>query len=124
MPYPRVDASQTPIIDLSKATKLQDVEFQCKESNVQWIAAALHTAGSKIIHQVSIGHEAFSYVSRQECSDLDSSLVHLMTSHPLRLKIVHEPMDVPEGAVAYLLPQITKRGVVDVVESPPSQPDV
>jgi hypothetical protein len=88
------------------------------DSSIQWIPAILRTVRFKNIHQISIGfaRKALTRLSRAECSDLDSLLAHFQTSHPFRLKVIHEPGDDPEGLVAQLLPKTTKRGIVDVVE--------
>ena len=118
-----VDVSVTPSLVLSKATKLRDIMFRCKKSNVQWITASLHTVQSKHIQQVSLelSLDVFWRTSHQEWTDLDSLLVRFWTSHALRLKVMYESRrgwgDQREH-VARLLPELMRRGVVDLVEYP------
>jgi len=45
---------ETPPLDLSKATKLKDVEFACRKSDIQWIAMTVQTATSKSLRQITV----------------------------------------------------------------------
>ena len=114
----RVDSS--PSIDLSRTTKLRDVEFLCVEPSIQWITNTLRTAESKQIRRISIGlfRGGLMRLSPQECSDLDPLLVHFWTSHSLRLKVMHDYTGSPEAALAWLLPQTMSVAVVDLVKYP------
>ena len=115
-----------PSLDLSKATKLKEVVFNYYR-NIQWITTAIKTIESKNLQQIAI----FSYAStpisfqikeavRQEWQDLDHQLVQLWTSHSIRPKIMYRRgqggADEARGLVQRLLPELTRRGAVDVVE--------
>ena len=120
----RVDPSSS--IDLSKATKLRDVELICVEPSIQWITNTLRTAESKNIRQISIGlfRGGFMQLSPQECSDLDSLLVHLWTSRSIRLKVMHESTYDPEEDLVRALPQCMSVGALNVVECPHMPPPI
>jgi hypothetical protein len=49
-----VDTSEMPPLDLSKATKLKDVEFRCGRPNIQWITMTLQSIESKNLQQIII----------------------------------------------------------------------
>jgi len=116
--------SGVPSLDLSKATKLKDVEFRCGKPDIQWIIMALQTIESKNLRQITIDLYALSVrqigeTVSQEWLDLDRLLVRLSTSHSIRPKITNGKWD--GGAnlgsiVPILLPELTRRGAVDVAE--------
>ena len=114
--------SVTPL-DLSKATKLKDLLFRCGGSNVQWIAMALRTVQSKHLQQITIHPCAASARLSgepvpQEWQDLDRTLLQFWTSHSIRPKIVYDPgkgVNDIRGLAPSLLPELTRRGAVDLV---------
>ena len=57
----------------------------------------------------------------QEWRDLDRTLVQFWTSHSIRPKVMYVPWmgqnNLGDG-VPILLPELTRRGIVDVVEAP------
>ena len=120
---PYADAFGVPSLDLSKATKLRDIVFRCKNSGVQRVTAALHTIEPKNIEQISLelSHYIFWRTVHQEWLDLDSLLVRFWTLHSLRLKVTYESRrgwgDRRE-TVARLLPEVMRRGIADLVEQP------
>ena len=114
-----------PSLDLSRATKLKDVEFNyCR--NIQWITTTIKTIESKNFQQITIsyGNTPISFKIKeavlQEWQDLDHLLVRLWTSRLIRPKIVYRREeggeDEASGLVQRLLPELTRRGAIDVVE--------
>ena len=120
--------SETPLIDLSKATKLKDMEFRGRDStSIRWITVALQTVKSKNLRQITI-HSPLTIpdpageVARREWQDLDHLLVQFWTSNSIRSQVMYEPeegrKDITDHASS-LLPELTRRGLVDLVEFPP-----
>jgi len=108
--------------DLSRATKLKYLVFQCNQPNVQWVTMALQTANSKDVQQITLrpDHYAFRHSIHetvyQEREDLDRLLVQFRTSRSIRPKIVYEMEVDEEDLTRYalnLLPELTVRGLVD-----------
>ena len=100
--------------------------FRCGGPDVQWIATTLHTVEPKNLQQISIAlpgpalisHTTLETVQR-EWVDLDCLLVQFWTSHSLRPKVMYEPTKRGRDLrnhVARLLPELTRRGVIDLVE--------
>jgi hypothetical protein len=113
-----------PSLDLSRATKLKDVEFRCERLSIQRTTMALQTLKSKNLRQITIHPDAtlanpIGETVHREWQDLDHLLVRFWTSHSIRPKIKYE---LREGGndlrdlVPSLLPELTKRGLVDLVE--------
>ena len=102
--------------------------FRCRVPNVQWVAAALRTVESKNLQQVTIrlyptirGEEA----DHLQLQDLDSTLVQFWISHSVRPRFVYAPEDGESEKdtrdhVSRSLPELTRRGLADVVERPVS----
>ena len=118
-----VDTSGTPPLDLSKATKLKDLSFRFGWSDVQRITMTFQTAQSKHLQQITIyprGNFA-NPVEETVClgwQDLDRLLVQSWTSHSIRPRIMHgvgEEQDVSRLLASRLLPELTRRGLVDLV---------
>jgi len=112
-------------LDLSETTKLEDVEFRCSEPNVRSITMALQTAKFESLQRITILADATTFANPieeticQEWQDLDRLLAQLWTSHSVCPKVTFKKIkgwggfrDVPPS----LLPELTRRGVVDVVE--------
>ena len=118
-----------PLLDLSNATKLKDVEFQLYELKVGWINTALHTATSKSLYQITLCFPNSSLLdiipnlikegSCLEWQDLDHLLVQLWTIHSVCPVFTYEKMEGWIGSgvlVPKLLPELTSRGIVDAPE--------
>jgi hypothetical protein len=118
------DKSGRPSLDFSKATKLKELVFRCGEPNVQRIVMALQTVQSKSLQQITIHpYGAFAIpvkeAVRQEWQDLDHLLVQFWTSLSIRPRIACEAGIGGDNLRAYvpnLLPELTRRGLVDLVE--------
>ena len=113
-----------PPLDLSKATKLEDVKFYSSGPNIRWIVMALKTVGAKSLRQISIHtvagfHDPIEETVRQEWQDLDRLLVELWTSRSIRPSVVYtegEEGDNLTELVVNLLPELASRGAVDALE--------
>jgi hypothetical protein len=125
-------------IDLSKATNLKEVVFQCGSLSSEWVTMTLETIGSRhrdlqricihIPHILSYAiQEDGITIEQTEVANpgtrwlgLDRLLVQLWESRSIRPKVVYpRAMDGKRGLRAwagYLLPEITKRGIIDLVE--------
>ena len=114
--------SEMPLLDLSKATKLKDVQFWCERPNIQWITMALQSIESKnlqqiIIHCSSLFRNLIGETAHQAWRDLDRLLVQFWTSRAIRPKLEYEAGgDDLKGLVPSLLPELTRRQVVDLLE--------
>lgn len=128
-------------LDLSRATKLKGIVFRCETLDGGWITMALETISSKHrdLEQISIHipcvlgavtDENFAVVERameeaepgMRWSDLDRFLVQFLESHSIHMTIVYPRpeekcgMREMEEWARCLLPELTGRGIVDVVE--------
>jgi len=113
--------------DLSKATKLKQLVFECTRSNTQWVTMALQTVESKDLQGVALhpNPDIFTYLEmntepiRQQWHDLDHLLVQFWTSHSIRPKVTYRTgwggIDTRDY-VPSVLPELTKGGLVDLVE--------
>ena len=89
--------------------------------------AALRTIESKDLRQITIHLNTppglkNSTLDQQDWRDLDQLLVQFWTSHSIRPQLVYSPNS--EGrdtrdSVPNLLPELTERGLVDLVEYSP-----
>ena len=121
---------RTAPLDLSVATKLRDLVFQCTGVNVRWVAMALQTVESKDLQWVTLRPDIPTSVDviegtvREEWQDLDRSLVQFWTSHSIRPQVIYSPVsgvkDIRDHA-SNLLPELTRRGLVDIVRVYPSR---
>jgi len=127
----RPDVSGMTELDLSEVTQLRDVSFRFTRPNVKWISKALHTARSGNLQRISlepprhrnlaVGAAAWERV-HQEWVELDQLLVQFWASHSLRPRVTYEPGRFGEEMrvyVAGLLPELTRRGIIDLVQCPP-----
>ena len=112
-----------PPLDLSRLTRLKEVVCVSGPS-VQWITTTLQTAGSTNLQQIIIRSSTTTEASiaelvYREWEDLDRVLLQLWTSRSIRPKIGYQGRkggcDLRE-LVLKLLPELTSRGVVDLVE--------
>ena len=110
-------------LDLSRLTRLKEV-FLRPGTNVRWMIGVLQTAESTNLRQITIrfplelgtwAEERF----HQDWQELDHALLQFWTSHSIRPRIeywrVDEECELKELA-SRLLPELTGRGVVDLVE--------
>ena len=116
--------------DLSKATKLRDLMFLGRRSNIHWIIAALQTVKSKDLQQITIRlhtatlRNSTEETDLQEWQALDRLLVQIWTSHSIRPRLMYAPNSGGRDTrdrIPSLLPELTRRELIDLVEySPPS----
>ena len=119
-----VDASGKPPLDLSDATKLKELLFRYTRHSVQWIAVALQTVQSKNLQQITI--QPYGAIANpvkdtvsQEWQALDHLLVRFWTSHSIRPRIKYKGGrggDRLKAIIPSLLPELTRRGLIDWVE--------
>jgi hypothetical protein len=118
------DVPEIPPLDLSKATKLKDVQFRCGTPEIQWITMALGSIESKNLQQIFIHfYPIFTiYIGEmayQDWGDLDRVLVQFWTSHSIRPKIKYDAgreWNNLNSLAPSLLPELTRRQVVDLLE--------
>jgi len=112
-------------LDLSKATKLKYLVFVRMEPSVQWITTALQTVKSKNIQDITIYPfgalpETIEEADYQEWRDLDRLLVQFGASHSIRPRIMYvvgmRGKDM-RNYVSSLLPELTRRGLVNLAEA-------
>jgi len=91
--------------------------------NVEWISKALQTARSRNLQRISLELpcrliEATVWETvHQEWADLDQLLVEFWASRSLRPKVMYEPGKSGEEMRDYvigLLPELTRRGIIDL----------
>ena len=105
--------------------KLKGLAFHITQLNVQWITVTLQTVESKDLQRVTIySHAPFPTQIEDTISrawrDLDRLLVQFWTSRAIRPKITYEMGK--EGSdlrdlAPFLLPGLTKKGVVRLIRS-------
>jgi hypothetical protein len=114
-----------PPLDLSKAIKLRELSFRCGGPNIQRITMALRTVRSRDLQQITIhlyttSANLITEAVRQEWQDLDRLLLQFWISHSIRPKITYEAdkrWDDLRASASGLLPELTKRGLVDLVKN-------
>jgi hypothetical protein len=115
--------SRRPPLDLSKATKLRDLSFRCERPNTRRITMALQSVKSENLRQITI-HPSGTFArpigpaEPREWHDLDRLLVQFWTSHSIRPTIRYKAGERGRdfGRLArLLLPELTERGLVDLV---------
>jgi hypothetical protein len=128
LPFP--DELVLPSVDLSKATKLKDVVFQPGLRRVEWVIKALQTITPEhrdlrqlmihiprnltVVGFVANCEEAVGEQAHGQWLDLDRLLVQFWESRSIRPKVVYTAGLGMRNFVESLLPEIIKRGVVDV----------
>jgi len=115
----------TTSFDLSTATKLkEDLVFRCAQPNVQWVTRALQSIKSKDLERITLLPSPFIFRTIQEADyqewwDLDRLLVQFRTSCSNCPKVVYDvglgEKDL-RGYAGSVLPELTRRGLVDVVK--------
>jgi len=78
-------------LDLSKATRLRDLVFRCRVSNIRWIVTALGTVKSKNLQQITIRLYPTiikGLTEEADPQDLDRMLVQFWISHLIRPRFI------------------------------------
>ena len=101
-------------LDLSTATKLKDVVFSSNWS-LQWVNTAIESIRSRDLERVTI-ESWHILVDYREWGVLDRLLVQLWTSRSIRPTVSFSRESKMIGLVPKLLPELTKKGAVDVFE--------
>ena len=116
------DSSAAASFNLSTATKLKYLVFQCGRANVQWITEALQTVESKSLQQITVRPYFPRMITELYCQqwhDLDWLLVQFWASHSIRPRVTYQA-EVIKNDIRYyalsLLPELTRRGLVDLVK--------
>ena len=118
-------------IDLSKVTKLKDVVFRPKPRWIGWVITALQTITPEhqdlrritiyIPHYLTLAvaltnlRQTIGETDCEKWLDLDRLLVQFWEARSIRPKIVFQT-DEGMGDIGCLLPEITKKGVIDIFE--------
>ena len=128
---PPLNGPGSPSFDLSKATKLRNAVFRPDLRNAEWVSTALKTITPEHrgLQGISIYVPCLTFAgggnARQLAGeagyrqrlDLDRLLVQLWESHLIRPEAVLERwVEVVSNSVGRLLPEMTKRGIIDLVE--------
>jgi hypothetical protein len=119
-------------IDLSKATKLKDVVFRPEPRRVEWVITTLQTITleHRDLRQISIHlpdyltlavalinlRQTTGEAGFEEWLDLDRLLIQFWESRSIRPNVKSVTGGGMRDCIGLLLPQITKRGVIDILE--------
>ena len=125
----------TTSVGLSKATKIEEAVFRCATLDPSWIILALRaiTSEHRDLQRITIHisrlirfaappantRELVGEEISRQWKDLDHLLAQLCESRALCLKIMYrtlEEMGAMRGEVAVLLPEITERGIIELVD--------
>ena len=119
---------ESPLSDLSKATKLNDVTFRLGSWSVKWIVRVLQTITTehRDIQQISIRIPFFLTFVRVpmrtieerapgQWPGLDHFLVQLWESRSIRPRVVYTARRDMRDLAGRLLPEISKRGIIDLI---------
>ena len=115
-------STKPPPLNLSNATRLKNVELRW-DTPVQWITRTLQTAKSQCLRRVTIfAPPSFTNSAQgtlhQEWEELDHVLVQLWTSRSIRPKFKYKETSESDDTgtkLRDLLPELTRRGIIDVV---------
>jgi len=115
-------------VDLSKGAKLKRVIFLRKNnrSTVKWIAMTLRTVESRNLQNITLFTNdslpaTVGEAALQEWKDLDRLLVQFWTSHSIRPEVVYRARTWGKdlrSIASSLLPELSRRELVDLVETP------
>jgi hypothetical protein len=124
-------------VDLSKATKLKDVIFRPGLRRVEWVIKALQTITlqNRSLRQLIIhiprnytfaclcanGGEVLGEPVRGQWPELDRFLVEFWESHSIPPKVIRTKEIDTSDCVGCLLPEVTRRGILDLVECSPAE---
>jgi len=123
------DVSARHSVDLSPATNLQSVSFECwkSEYSPDWIAAAVESINSPSIKSVAL-HMPWDFKTqkivgqvpdsvRAQWLALDKVFVEYLTARSLKLKVIAAPVtdrETLEVCVKQLLPNLSEKGMVEM----------
>jgi len=127
---------RTPSNDLSKVPKLKDVTFRVRSQSIEWAIMALRTITPKHgdLRQISIypslylittarssNGQTIEQTTYAQWSDFESLLVQFWESRSIRPRVT--PATPTRGVrlrgfAECLLPEVTRRGIVDLLRSP------
>ena len=120
-----------PSLDLSKATKLKYLTVFCRGLKIQQTVMVLQTVESKTLRRITIHPYAVTPQGliegavQQEWQDLDRLLVKFWTSRSVRSQLVYgrdQGGNYLRDHAPSLVPELTSRGLVDLVEHIPPSP--
>jgi len=115
---PRLGTATAPF-DLSAATKLKDLTFLYNRPNIKRVTRALQSVKSKGLERITLRSGVYTFTSTirekdyHEWWDLDRVLVQFLTSRSIGPKVVCEVDLDLKGRARYLLPELTRRGLLD-----------
>lgn len=135
------DESEPWVIDLSKATKLKGAVLHCESLDSGWITRTLKTITPEHrgLQKISISIPSLlGHVTAEDCggierrieeanlgtrwSDLERLLIECWDSRSIRVEVVYpqtQTRNLARGMkdwAVYLFPELTKRGIIDLVE--------
>jgi hypothetical protein len=129
--------SRPGLVNLLKATKLKDVAFRLTSWSIERVATALQTITAEhqdfrqikiyipyclTLHGVGANvRPAIGTANFGQWLDLDRLLVKLWESHSIRPKVICTTRTEKGDCVGCLLPEITRRGILDLVECSPAE---
>ena len=108
------------------AVKLKRLSFLCTRPGVGWVTETLQTVESKDLQEITLQTDHVALMRGieewvlQEWEDLDRLLFRFWTSHSIRLKVMYRAVVGREGIrgrMTILLPELTRSGIVDLVEN-------
>ena len=119
-------------IDLSKATELKDLVFPPEPLRVKWVITALQTITPerRNLRQISIHlpyyltlavvltnlRQTIGEAGFEKWLNLDRLLIQFLESRSIRPKTISMMNHGIGDHIGRLLPEITKRGVIDILE--------
>jgi len=125
---------QEPSFNISKVTKLRDLVFRPGWETIEWITEAIRTITPehRDLQQITVyvpyslsisNHDTNTPQTLQatsmQWSDLDHLLVQLWESRSIRPRVgcswSRGEGEHTDDCIAYLFPEITKRGIVELV---------
>ena len=119
-------------LDLSMATKLKDLTFQCSGSDVRWVTITLQTAKSKDLQRITLRPDAITSMNMiygrayEKWQDLNRLLVQFWTLYLICLQVMYGSgtgeKDTRDRTL-HLLLKLTRGRLVDLVEAPSSRID-
>ena len=115
-------------VNLSKATKLQHITFRCRSLGTGWITTTLETitAGHRDLQRISVNVDYVHVLVKSNPGmgwpDLERFLIKLWESRSVRTTLeCIDPWSITGrmvGLAMCLLPELTRRGAIDLVEIP------
>ena len=107
---------EAPSLDLSKATKLEEVEFRMRAPRAGWINATLNTTKTKNLRRITIHCDGCYFGDHrnvQQWRNLDHFLVQLWTTRRIPLLFTYRAgWDSSIWLITELLPESNTRGAL------------